>query len=151
MVWPGAPENCADGIDNDCDTFTDGDDIIDCPSGCPDADGDGFPNGQCGGPDCNDSQDTWHPGADEEYCGGNTYDKNCDGTVNVCVELGGACTDDAQCRTRDCAPHFICIDANAVTVPITQVDDEGGCSATGAPVWPMAFVLLLLRRRRRRD
>ena len=74
-VHPGAPETpeagtCDDGIDNDCD-----DDVDEADTDCSgvDNDGDGWtaPDG-----DCDDQDDTGHPGADEGHCDG--VDNDCD-------------------------------------------------------------------------
>jgi hypothetical protein len=85
---PGHP-SCSDGIDNDCDTFTD---LIDprCVTSfpCPDADADGFhgclidpgcdPAGlTCG--DCDDDDPEIKPGV-AEMCDG--VDNNCDETID---------------------------------------------------------------------
>ena len=66
-IYPGAPEVCSDGIDQDCDGMTD--------EGC-DADGDGF---TVATGDCNDSNSSIYPGA-LEICNG--LDDDCDGHVD---------------------------------------------------------------------
>lgn len=78
-VFPGAPERCGDGIDQDCD----GKDIS-C-SDVTDKDGDGyFPPF-----DCNDSNPNIHPWA-KELC--NNKDDDCDGVIdNGNPEGGGSC------------------------------------------------------------
>jgi hypothetical protein len=76
-VYPGAPEICYDGIDNNCNgTAEEG-----CPE-CVDVDGDGYyAQLGCGTPvDCDDSESAIHPGA-AELCG-DQADNNCDGQVD---------------------------------------------------------------------
>jgi hypothetical protein len=89
-INPGAMEYCDDGIDNDCDSATDCDDsdcdsTQECP--CADKDGDSYytPSG-CGTEvDCNDNDDTIHPGA-TEVCDG--IDNNCNGSIDENVPGG---------------------------------------------------------------
>ena len=69
-IYPGAPEICDDGIDQDCN----GSDAI-----CGDLDGDGFMAISSGGEDCNDNNAQVYPGA-EEICDG--FDNDCDGIVD---------------------------------------------------------------------
>jgi len=81
LVHPNAPENCADGIDNNCDGLTDDEDTVNCDPGCTDNDGDGFNDISCGGPDCDDNNDTVYPGAPELCEDG--LDNNCDGLTDT--------------------------------------------------------------------
>jgi hypothetical protein len=79
-VYPGAPEECTDGLDNDCDSLIDCDDpdAVNCPP-ITDEDGDGYDiAGVCGDPDCDDTDPDVNPGADE-VCDGK--DTDCDGTI----------------------------------------------------------------------
>ncbi|RJR22461.1 MAG: hypothetical protein C4581_00970 [Nitrospiraceae bacterium] len=77
-IYPGAPELCTDGKDNDCNGLKDCADpnAVNCPA-ITDADGDGFDiAGLCGTPDCDDNDPKVYPGA-PEICDGK--DSNCDG------------------------------------------------------------------------
>jgi len=92
-VFPGAPEYC-NGLDDDCDGAVDEDDARDATTWHRDADGDGYgllatttiactaPSGYTAPTaafDCDDTEATTHPGADE-YCDG--HDDDCDGSVD---------------------------------------------------------------------
>jgi hypothetical protein len=90
-IHPGADEYC-DGDDNDCDGETDEDDAVDAATWWVDGDGDGYgdplqsrtacaqPTGWVGNDDdCDDSDATSYPGADE-YCDG--ADNDCDGETD---------------------------------------------------------------------
>jgi hypothetical protein len=74
--YPGAPEICGDGIDQDCD----GEDAV---CNCVDGDLDGyygFDSVYCpAGDDCNDNDYSVNPGA-QEVCDG--VDNDCDGTID---------------------------------------------------------------------
>ncbi len=88
---PDAAERC-DGHDDDCDGSTDEDDAVDAASWYADADGDGYGDvgtstASCDQPkgyvsdasDCDDSEATTNPAADE-WCDG--HDDDCDGVVD---------------------------------------------------------------------
>lgn len=70
-VGPGLAEVC-DGLDNDCDEDT--------WSADEDDDGDGFPDAECGGTDCDDECATCFPGGHPEICDG--LDHNCNGETD---------------------------------------------------------------------
>ncbi len=90
-TYPGADEYC-NGADDDCDGTVDEDDAVDASDWYADVDGDGYGDAsssvhQCYQPtgyvsddtDCDDTDDTAWPGADE-YCDG--VDNDCDGSID---------------------------------------------------------------------
>jgi hypothetical protein len=86
LVNPGAGEVCGDGVDNNCNGLTDGEDPT-CVV-CTDSDGDGFAvEGRlCGPIDCDDTNAFVNPGALEACSNG--IDDDCDGAID---------DDDSQC------------------------------------------------------
>ena len=90
-INPDAEDPCGDDIDQNCDGADD------CP--CEDGDGDGFGTGpRCpDDPDCDDSDDTIYPGAEEEC--GDGIDQDCDGEDDCCM-----------CSTDDDLDGFISLD-----------------------------------------
>jgi hypothetical protein len=72
-------------------------------SGCADGDGDGFESAACGGSDCNDSNASVFPGA-EEVCN-NSVDDNCNSSVDegcVVCDVDGDGFDSYGCGGNDC-------------------------------------------------
>jgi len=88
-TYPGAPEICGDGIDQDCNG------LIDDGAGCVDNDGDGF---SINDGDCNDNDPNTYPGAPEIECDG--IDQDCDGS-DLCNFScsGNEFTDDMESYT----------------------------------------------------
>ncbi len=80
LINPAAPEDCTNGLDDDCDGAIDAQDP-DC-EGCLDADGDGYSpeGGDCGPVDCNDDDPAINPGA-REICD-DGIDNDCDGFID---------------------------------------------------------------------
>ena len=80
------------------------------PPPCTDFDGDGYDDISCGGTDCDDSDSSVHPGA-EEVCG-DGIDQDCDGGDEicplddpVCLPKGEVCADNpADCCSGLCHP-----------------------------------------------
>jgi len=119
---PGAAENCNDGVDNDCDGNTDGDDA-DCQSPCVDNDQDNYTD--C--TDCNDGDPSINPGATEVEADG--IDQNCDGR-ELCYEdfdgdsfgsLNTIISDDLDCNDiGESALATDCNDSDATIFPEAQ-------------------------------
>lgn len=92
-IYPGATENCTNGIDDNCDRLVDADDPI-CTV---DADGDGYTVGEG---DCDDQNGDVHPGV-VEAC--NFRDDNCDQVSDEQVfALGTACANGSIDGTYTC-------------------------------------------------
>ncbi len=104
--YPGAPETCGDGVDQDCNG-------TDLPCGdCHDNDSDGHQDKACGGDDCDDSDAAVHPGA-SEICG-DGIDQDCDGQDKPCGDCHDNDSDgyqDQTCGGNDCD------DSNAAVHP----------------------------------
>ena len=134
-VYPGRDEDCANGIDDNCDGLVDGDDPG-CL--CSDVDGDGY--GDPAGPmcthpeeDCDDNDPDVNPGAEEGPEGDPTcsdlVDNDCDGLVDgdepdcaTCWDDDGDGYEDEACGGDDCD------DMNPDVNPGTlETDSVGNC------------------------
>ena len=125
-IFPNAPDDYGDGIDQNCD----GVDGVD-------ADGDGFASSASRGDDCNDTDATIHPGATE--IADDNIDQDCDGQDLVCdadndgvlqPECGGQDCDDTDARcTNDCADS----DGDAYRVCDDDCDDASADRYPGNP------------------
>jgi len=87
-IYPGAPDQCGDGVDQNCDGT---DECV-----CADADSDGHQDQACGGDDCNDNNSLIHPQA-QEICNDN-QDNDCDGLTD-CQDT--SCATDPACTCPD--------------------------------------------------
>jgi uncharacterized protein (TIGR03382 family) len=157
-TYPTADEYC-DGIDNNCSGTTDEDTAVDVLTWYADADSDGYGDAtttdiDCNQPsgyvadntDCNDSNNTTYPTADE-YCDG--IDNNCSGTTDEDTAVdattwyadadsdgyGDAAVTDVECYqpTGYVADNTDCNDSNSTTYPSASEYCDGidnNCSGT---------------------
>lgn len=118
-AYPGAPEICGDGIDQDCNGS-------DQPCGdCHDKDSDGHQDKTCGGDDCNDSDSSIHPGA-SEICG-DGIDQNCDGQDQTCGQCHDADSDgfeDSSCGGNDCDDSQASVHPGAAEICGDGIDQD---------------------------
>lgn len=130
-AYPGAPELCGDGIDNNC---IDGADES-CPS-CQDVDTDGFyAQIGCGFVDCDDSDPSIYPGA-QESCDGT--DNDCDGAID-------------EPDSVDAVPYYPDLDGDstgddlgavlACVAPDGYISVGGDCNDLDPAVGPFAIEL----------
>ncbi len=151
-VYPGAPENCVDGLDNDCDDATDGSDS-DCRTDV-DNDDDGFcplgadlnNNGRCddnsaevgGGHDCDDNNPDANP-RQVEICT-DAIDNDCNGLANftdpTCRPLLDADADGYCPMGRDVNNDQDCADE-------TEDDGSVDCNDEDETVNPGAMEMCL--------
>jgi hypothetical protein len=102
-AYPGAMENCSDGIDNDGNGLVDAADpnAVGCSvtTVCTDLDGDGYSieGGSCGPIDCDDNDSAVNPGAVEVCSDG--IDNNCNGTIDTADRNAVSCK--ADCSDQD--------------------------------------------------
>ena len=101
-IYPGAPENCGDGLDQDCDG-------VDLEA---DVDGDGVESEACGGSDCDDTNPEINPTVDEACdgfdwdCDGDTWEVDEDGDGHFDAECGGEDCDDQSQGVHPLAPEI---------------------------------------------
>ena len=101
-AFPGAPELCGDGIDQDCDGIDQ----------TGDEDGDGYSDVDCGGDDCDDDDPAINPGVDADGDGS-----------NMCLD----CDDDDP----DNFPGNLEICADGLDQDCSGADDDGDADGDG--------------------
>ena len=125
----GCAEDCDDGLDNDLDGDIDCDDA-DCLTEalCCDTDGDGYWSIECGGDDCDDTDEDIHPDAPED---GGAGDDMPDGVDNDCDDLVDEGTlgydDDGDGYTEldgDCDDADEGVNPGAEDVPDNGIDED---------------------------
>jgi hypothetical protein len=94
---PATETNCSDGIDDDCDTYTDCDDQCDCAVEC----GTLIPDTEISCTDGNDNNCDDNIDCDDADCSG-------DPACSECLPKRAACTDNAECCSGTCLPAGKC-------------------------------------------
>jgi len=111
-IYPGAPEICGDGIDQNCDGMD-----MSCEV---DNDGDGYTLSMG---DCNDNDATIHPGA-PEICG-DGIDQDCDGSDLTCSAGDSDYDGDGYSPNQgDCDDTNASIHPGAVDIPGNGIDED---------------------------
>jgi hypothetical protein len=141
-AYPGAPEDCTDGIDNDGNDLVDANDpnAVGCDDVCTDMDVDGYSieGGSCGPIDCDDNNADINPGAVEICDDG--IDNNCNGLIDTtdmnAVDCSLECTDSdhdgyavegGSCGAMDCDDDDA--DINPGEVEVCDDDIDNNCNS----------------------
>jgi hypothetical protein len=138
-AYPGASEDCADGVDNDGNGLVDGADpnAVGCVVACTDMDMDGYAieGGSCGAIDCDDNDGSVNPGA-AEVCS-DAVDNNCNGLTDTAdmnaVDCPLDCTDNdgdgysiegGSCGAMDCDDNNAEVNPGALEICDDGVDNN---------------------------
>jgi len=124
-IYPGAPETCDDGIDQDCDG-----------SDCHDAvdnDQDGYTADQ----DCDDNNANIHPGA-FDFCE-DAIDQDCDGNDTTCLPAPSCITSLDAWKLKYAPTSSNCVSCHTTCTPggtsgrhgCTEGDSWGSMNCTG--------------------
>ena len=108
---PSATETYYDGVDSNCDGYSDFD-----------ADGDGHISSQYGGTDCDESDATVNPDATETYYDG--IDQNCDGWSDYDADMDGYDSYTYGSGTVDCDDENSAVSPDAEEVFYDETDDN---------------------------
>ncbi len=132
MIYPGATENCSNGVDDDCDGTADESDT----TYYKDNDNDGYGDSAttttgCAAPsgyvadntDCNDADATVSPGL-YEVCDGGSIDENCDGvTVSGSLYAGDLTFDSTNIADASSTLDGYCgVDGNLEVTGTTSIN-----------------------------
>lgn len=146
-AYPGAAENCTDGIDNDGNGLVDSADpnAVGCDATCTDMDMDGYSieGGACGAIDCNDNDASINPGA-AEICS-DAIDNNCNGMTDTAdvnaIDCPLDCTDNdgdgysiegGSCGAIDCDDNNAEINPGALEICDDATDNNCNGLVDGA-------------------
>ena len=125
-INPDIPEDCGDGVDQDCDEDVDCQDL-DCvtDTGCDyDLDEDGYIDDAFGGTDCDDSDPDINPaGTESSGCDG--ADEDCDGSVDEGVSVRGYDDEDGDGFGHGYRKTYDCDEAYADNYTDCDDDDTG--------------------------